>query len=154
LVEKVAKYIPWKIVAAGDSGTLQYAKTNVCMLGKISSQSVKLWLRDASIYVLPVKYEPFGLSILEAAASGCALVLGNIDSAREIWDDAALYVDTDNPEQLKKTILTLIEDSDLLTEYSKKAKIRSNLFPIEKTALDYLNLYNSLSLQENKGDNI
>ena len=34
-------------------------------------------------------YEPFGLSILEAAASGCALVLGDIPTLRENWSEAA-----------------------------------------------------------------
>ncbi len=32
---------------------------------------------------LPARYEPFGLSVLEAALSGCALVLGDIPSLRE-----------------------------------------------------------------------
>ena len=31
---------------------------------------------EAAIYVAPARYEPFGLAILEAAAGGCALVLG------------------------------------------------------------------------------
>ena len=35
---------------------------------------------------LPARYEPFGLSILEAALSGCALVLGDLPSLRELWD--------------------------------------------------------------------
>ena len=39
----------------------------------------------ASIYALPARYEPFGLSILEAALSGAALVLGDIPSLREVW---------------------------------------------------------------------
>ena len=49
----------------------------------------------AAIYALPARYEPFGLSILEAALSGCALVIGDIPSLREIWADAALFVPSD-----------------------------------------------------------
>jgi glycogen(starch) synthase len=41
---------------------------------------------------LPARYEPFGLSVLEAALSGCALVLGDIASLREVWGGAACYV--------------------------------------------------------------
>ena len=50
----------------------------------------------AAIYALPARYEPFGLSVLEAAQHGCALVLGDIDSLRENWDGAALFVDPDD----------------------------------------------------------
>ncbi len=38
-------------------------------------------------------YEPFGLSVLEAALSGCALVLGDIPSLRENWDGAADFAE-------------------------------------------------------------
>ena len=53
-------------------------------------------MAEASIYALPARYEPFGLSALEAALSGCALVLGDIPSLREIWGPAAIYVPADD----------------------------------------------------------
>ena len=48
------------------------------------------WFARAPIYALPAHYEPFGLSALEAGLAGCALVLGDIPSLREIWGEAAL----------------------------------------------------------------
>ena len=51
---------------------------------------------DASIFALPARYEPFGLSILEAALSGCALVLGDLPSLRELWTGAAMFVPPDD----------------------------------------------------------
>ena len=45
---------------------------------------------EAAIFARPARYEPFGLAILEAAQAGCALVLGDIPSLRELWADAAL----------------------------------------------------------------
>ena len=58
------------------------------------------WYARASIYALPARYEPFGLSALEAALSGCALVLGDIPSLREVWGDAALFVAPDDTDAL------------------------------------------------------
>ena len=58
------------------------------LLGSLSPRALAAWLARAAIYCLPARYEPFGLSVLEAALSGCALVLGDIPSLREIWDDA------------------------------------------------------------------
>jgi glycogen synthase len=54
------------------------------------------WYARASIYALPARYEPFGLSALEAALSGCALILGDIPSLREVWLEAAPYVSPDD----------------------------------------------------------
>jgi hypothetical protein len=46
--------------------------------------------------VLPARYEPFGLSVLEAALSGCALVPGDIASLRGNWDGVAEFVCPDD----------------------------------------------------------
>mgnify|MGYP002781342234 FL=1 len=45
----------------------------------------------ASVYAAPALYEPFGLAILEAASAGCALLLGDIPSLRELWDGVAVF---------------------------------------------------------------
>ena len=58
----------------------------------------------------PARYEPFGLSPLEAALAGCALVLGDIPSLREVWGDAALYVRPDDPDALRQAIAALAGD--------------------------------------------
>ena len=57
--------------------------------------------RCAAIYALPARYEPFRLEVLEAAAPGCALVLGDIASLRELWDGAALFVAPDDDRALR-----------------------------------------------------
>ena len=44
---------------------------------------------NAPIFVSVARYEPFGLSVLEAAQAGCALVLSDIPTFRELWDGAA-----------------------------------------------------------------
>ena len=51
-------------------------------------------------------------AILEAALSGCALVLGDIPSLRELWRNRALFVPPDDPEALEHAILRLIEEPD------------------------------------------
>jgi hypothetical protein len=64
-------------------------------------------LAEASIYALPARYEPFGLSVLEAALSGCALVLGDVPSLREVWGDAAVYVPPGRRPRLRAALLQL-----------------------------------------------
>ena len=69
-------------------------------LGVVPSDELVRLYGDASIFALPARYEPFGLSILEAALSGCALVLGDIPSLRELWAGAAVFVPPDDHKAL------------------------------------------------------
>lgn len=91
----VAPWLPWPVVLAGQrkspDGTEAHLR-NVRLLGRLSERELAALYARASIYALPARYEPFGLSILEAALSGCALVLGDIPSLRETWNDAAIFV--------------------------------------------------------------
>jgi glycosyltransferase involved in cell wall biosynthesis len=65
-------------------------------------------MERAAIYVLPARYEPFGLSALEAALSGCALVLGDLPSLREIWGETAVFIPPDDSEALHSAVSALI----------------------------------------------
>lgn len=121
-----------------------YVRRNLQCLGKLSTQKVAEQLAAASIYVLPAKYEPFGLSALEAALSGCALVLGDIPSLREIWGDAALYVDTDDKNELTDVINELLNDHEKLEQYQSKAQVRAKLFTANSMGEEYMDVYSRM----------
>lgn len=46
----------------------------IVMLGEVSRDEVPLWFRRVSLYVAPMRWEGFGLTTLEAMASGTAVV--------------------------------------------------------------------------------
>jgi glycogen(starch) synthase len=101
-LDRVAPSLPWDIFVAGenihpDGGEIRPHHTR--LLGHLSQRALSAWLGRASIYCLPARYEPFGLSVLEAALSGCALVLGDIPSLREIWRHRAVFVAPDDPDR-------------------------------------------------------
>jgi glycosyltransferase involved in cell wall biosynthesis len=77
-LEAAAPEVTWPIEVAGDAahpnGT-QLQFRNVRALGKLPGDQLVERLATSAIYALPARYEPFGLSALEAALSGCALVL-------------------------------------------------------------------------------
>ncbi len=96
ILETIAPDLAWPVEIAGEvehpeGGAERYS--NVRLLGRLSAVEMARRLDRASIFVAPARYEPFGLAILEAAAAGCALVLGDIPSLRENWDGAAVFVD-------------------------------------------------------------
>jgi glycogen(starch) synthase len=127
---------------AGDSCTTE--GRNITYLGKLPAQEVAAQLSAASVYVLPAKYEPFGLSVLEAALSGCALVLGNITSLKEIWNDCAVYVDTDDAVALADVINYLMENKEACLHYAQKAIERAATFTTTAMAENYIQVYRNM----------
>jgi len=149
----VADTIRWPIYVAGDSKGPQSRIDNedwksLNFLGKLSRASLAEWFSRAAIYALPARYEPFGLSILEAALSGCALVLGDIPSLREIWGGAALFVPPNDSEGLKIALQKLIHNPRELAAFSARAEARALQFSIERTSEAYLELYQLIVSQK------
>jgi glycosyltransferase involved in cell wall biosynthesis len=105
----------------------------------------------ASIYLFPAKYEPFGLSVLEAGLCGCALVLGDIESLREVWGDAALYVSPGDRDETADTVKKLIENQALLFSYSQRALNRARIFTAAKMADAYVEIYRGLKYKRETG---
>jgi glycosyltransferase involved in cell wall biosynthesis len=117
-------------------------------LGPLPPLEIARRLSQAAIYALPARYEPFGLSALEAGLSGCALVLGDIPSLREVWGDAALFVPPDDPTALRDALCRFIGDAALREEMAHRAQSRAKVYTPERMAQGYWCAYQAL-LQEN-----
>jgi len=142
----VASELPWPVYLAGDSRNLdgsETALTGCHFLGKLDTAELAAWYARAAIYALPARYEPFGLSILEAALSGCALVLGDIPSLRETWHDAAAFVAPDDLPGLQEALLTLIADNAHRARMGKLAYTRGREFTQSRMVDGYVSLYES-----------
>jgi glycogen synthase len=98
---------------------------NVHMLGYLNPDEVAGWLSRSAIFLLPVKYEPFGYTFLEAAMSGCAIVTGDIPSMRELWPDAAVFVDPSDSHKLAVMVNGLMADPEHRQLLSGKARCKA-----------------------------
>lgn len=146
-LECVAPRLPWPVRVAGSciaphGGMLQ--PRGVQALGELDAPSLAGEMAHASIYALPARYEPFGLSILEAAQSGCALVLGDIASLRETWGDAALYVHPDDHLALRELLVRLMQDDAARETLASKARSRALAFDPGCMKRAYLDAYAAL----------
>lgn len=146
-LNEVATHINWPVIVAGDSTRAGHPVQfkNLRLVGKLDQQAIRTYYKSAAIFVSPAYYEPFGLCILEAALSGCPLVLSDLDSLREIWQDNAIFVQPDDPEQLRVAINTLIEDEVMRQSYGARAQARARQFTAGKMAQEYLHLYQHLT---------
>lgn len=141
-VVAAAPRIDWPVKIAGDGGA---DSPNVTYLGWLEPDVLARAYGEASIYLFPALYEPFGLSVLEAALSGCALILGDIPSLREIWRDAAVFVPPDDPESIARTTNEIIENSNFRHELSQRAQKRAIEYSMQRMADGYRDAYRSLA---------
>jgi glycosyltransferase involved in cell wall biosynthesis len=144
----IAGRLPWPVYVAGDSrapdGSTRQL-TGVHLLGHLAPHDLREWYERAAIYVLPARYEPFGLSVLEAANAGCALVLGDIASFRENWEGSALFVAPGDGDALMAAIQSLISDAQTRQSLGRKAQARAAGLTVDRCAEQYVRLYESLS---------
>lgn len=145
VLEMVAPLVEWPIVACGEGSA---EAKNLEGRGMVPRGELMQLLARASIFCAPAKYEPFGLTALEAAAKGCALVLGDIPSLREVWQGAATFVCPDSPEQIAAAIDRLASDPSELRRRSQAAHARALTLTIERMSHAYLHSYRSLIGEE------
>jgi glycogen synthase len=143
----VAPSLAWPVVLAGDDRGPDGRRAtwgSVLHLGALQGSQLCAMFARAAIYALPARYEPFGLSPLEAGLSGCALVLGDIRSLREVWDDAAMFVPPDNRRALAAAIERLIRDEAFRRDMAARARSRARRFTANAMADGYADLYREL----------
>ena len=75
-------------------------------------------------------------------ASGCPVITSNISSTKEIAGDAALLIDPNNQEELKKVIKKVLSDFKLRNSLIERGKLRVKKFTTKKTAKETLQNYN------------
>lgn len=136
LVAAAAPAIGARVVAigAGDPGRLE-------LTGELDETGVLDWLARASVFAEPARYEPFGLAALEAALCGCALVLGDIPSLREVWGETAEYVSGDDPGALAATVNRLLADPARRARAARSAASRAQRYSPRMAAERYLEAY-------------
>ena len=88
VLDEAAALIPHPVLAAGplagEDGS-RIALAHVRALGRLDASHVAARLAARPVFVSAARYEPFGLAVLEAAQAGCALVLSDIPTFRELW---------------------------------------------------------------------
>lgn len=142
---RVAAELPWPVVVAGpaafDGQGGEVRLPGVRSLGRVSQEALARWLGRASIYALPARYEPFGLSALEAALAGCALVLGDVQSLREVWGSCALFVPPDDTDALSATLRRLVRDRDERQALARLGRARALELGPRRMGTAYLTAY-------------
>jgi glycosyltransferase involved in cell wall biosynthesis len=143
----VADRLAWPVYVAGDARHPDGGGSppaGVHLLGGLSRDALASWYARAAVYVLPARYEPFGLSALEAALAGCALVLNDLPSLREIWGDAALFVQADDRDRLTAALQSLLAEPAERARRAEMARARALRYTSDRMGCGYLAAYRKL----------
>lgn len=144
-LQAAASSVAWPICAAGEArppeGGESMDLSSLRVLGPLGRDELAAWMDRAAIFAAPALYEPFGLSILEAAGHRCALVLGDIPSLRELWEGCALFVEPRDPSALAAALNQLARDASLRELLAERACRRARSYDLERMGRAYLRSY-------------
>lgn len=110
-------------------------------LGPLSPGAMRAQMERAAIFLSPALYEPFGLAVLEAAANGCALVVSDIPTFRELWAGAALFVDATDAVGFAAAINHLADDPAKREALGSRAVARAREFTLSRQAAHVRQVY-------------
>jgi glycosyltransferase involved in cell wall biosynthesis len=130
------------VVIAGDNAFEGSSAENVTTLGHLDEQELLGLFAQSAVYLACSLYEPFGLTPLEAALCGCALVVRDIPTFREIWGPAAIYFHDDR--SLNAALDALADDPENCKRAQQAAVERARFFTAERMAYNYLALYHEV----------
>lgn len=118
-------------------------KERVVFTGFVPTEHLPYLLTGAKGYILPSLWEGFGISVVEAMATGVPVIVSNVSSLPEVVGSAGLLVDPYSLDQIEQAIRTIISDKKLSQKLSKKGLKQAQKFSWDKMAKEALKILSS-----------
>jgi len=147
LLAKLAPKLDWEIRVAGNDPSpppSEPHRGSIRSLGILSHRELLRQMSRCSIFLHPALYEPFGLAVLEAARARCCLVLSDIPSLRELWDDAAIFIHPHDSDRWIFELNRLSNDSTARQALGNRAYRHARKYRAGAAIGKYWNLYQAL----------
>ncbi len=127
---------------AGPNAERALPLTAVHTLGSLDPPALARERARASVFVSCSRFEPFGLAVLEAAQAGLALVLSDLPTFRELWQDAALFFPVGDASALARALDQALAEPEAL---AGKALARAAAYTAEAMAAETASLHRALT---------
>jgi len=146
-LDAAAGLMAFPFCAAGEA-TAPHGETaqsrHLRLLGRLDADALAARLEQRPVFVSAATFEPFGLAVLEAAGARCPLVLSDIPTFRELWDDAALFVAPHDAAGFAQAIEGCLRDPDRRDELGEAAYARALRYTPERMACAMADTYREL----------
>jgi glycosyltransferase involved in cell wall biosynthesis len=116
-------------------------KDRVGFTGYVDEADKPALMRGALLFLYPSLHEGFGIPVLEAMASGVAVIAGNRTSIPEIAGDGALLVDPESLPQFSHALESLYTDATARAQLAARGLARAAKFSWRKTAEETAAVY-------------
>ena len=118
---------------------------NIHLTGFIDEEDKALLYQHALAFLYPSFYEGFGLPILEAMQCGAPVITSDATAMPEVAGQAALLVNPNRPDELKKAMHEIYRDTELRAGLSQKGLARASEFSWWKTASQLIGYIDKIS---------
>jgi glycogen(starch) synthase len=120
---------------------------HVSLLGAVSVAERNDLFAGASIFVMPSRFEGFGIAAAEAMAAGVPVVASNVPALREVVDPPAggVVVPPRDAEALAAAIAELMSHSEALARISLTARSSAERFRWQHIARDHLKFLHAVA---------
>lgn len=156
---QIQQKIPSKLILAGDGPEREFAENKCKQLGiknKVlflgNTLDVDRLLCASDLFLLPSESESFGLSALEAMASGVPVISSNAGGLHEVNENgfSGFLSPVGDITEMSKNAIYILEDENRLAQFKKQAKISAKRFDECKIIPMYENLYEK-TIEKNIG---
>lgn len=116
----------------------------VHFLGKVKSKELPLLYQNARFLLFPSFFEGFGLPPLEAMCCETPVIASNIESIREVCEEAFLPVDPHSPLSIATAMENLLKSPNLSKSLINKGKKQAKKYDWERCAKEHRELIESI----------
>jgi glycosyltransferase involved in cell wall biosynthesis len=138
------------IIVGKDNGSEKFVRNliaerglqdRVKLFAEISDPELVLLYQPARLMVFPSIYEGFGIPLLEAMATDCPMSISDIDVFHEIAEEAALYFNPNDINDICAKIDTLLASEQMRLELVAKGRQRLERYSSTQLASKLVALY-------------
>ena len=117
---------------------------NIHFVGYVSDEELKSLFKNALLFVWPSLYEGFGFPPLEAMLAGCPTAISKTSCLPEIYKDASVYFNPENPEEIAQAINQVLLNKQLRTSLIQKGFKRAQQYTWEISCKAHIEILEDL----------
>lgn len=109
-------------------------RADVIEPGYVGQKDISTIMHFADLFILPSLYEGFGIPVLEAMAAGIPVACSDIPPLKEIAQDAAVYFNPVDKDNMANTIYKILNNYSLKQKIINNGNILAQKYSYEKCA--------------------
>lgn len=143
-----------KLIIIGDgplkNDLQEFAEKNnlsdlVLFTGTVKRTEVYRILHDIDIFIMPSVSEGFCNAVVEAHFAANPVILSNISTFRELFNEGVLFFNPHDPHDIAEAVFYLINNPEFREELAEKGfKNAKKKFSLQKTIDEYFSLYKKI----------